>query len=533
MPDSIKFPSATMRLIRQFAIASFVVLLYFLSLIRIFTDSQNRFFFGWHRNDGISLITTVLMLSVAALISYRLALLLQRKWVTRITQHLFLAILFLGVYSCSYMLLKQHPNVRNLMGIMLIAIWVYSFASTKGRVLRFSSNACLIFSPLVAILFVQILSWPSWESNRGPANPTKPPVLDAIPVYMFVFDEWSYLRSTDAGEFRPFWKNLNRLCEQAIVLRDARSPADNTSESIPKFLFQTNKQLVKGKGRIYWEENGQRKLTTSEESLFALAKRHEYNTAVVGFFVPYRTLLGDQVDYVYGNSFANKYGPVTRGNMIAQIKEWTALAIGKQKNPLSSWLHDSFNIGQFSGRVGYNRHRQRLVQVEKILNEYPSNSMAFAHLVVPHAPYIFDADGKYWPTDDLDPMSPDPDGYVRHLRYVDHLIGEFVATLKETGKFENALIIFTSDHSWRYDPNRPKNADPDTVRWVPLIIKCPGQTRRVTIDRRFTTNQLRSVVELALRSKAGSDLTDEMTRFILAETLLAADGPAESTPESE
>ena len=504
-----------MRNIRQIAISSVTVLLFFLPLLRVFTDAQNRFYFGWQLSDGVTLLATVIILAGTAFIAYRLAVSFKREWITRLSQHIFLAVFFLGVYSCSHMLLKHYPSVRNLLGIVLCVLWVYSYARTDSRILMFAKNTCLVFSPLIVILAIQILSWPSWESNEGPANPTRDSIDNAIPVFIFIFDEWSYPRSTRDGEFLPSWENLNRLCEQAIVFRNTRSPDDNTAKSIPKILFQTDRNLVAEKGQMFWEEKGVMAPTATEESILSMAGEHGYNTAVIGFHVPYRTLLGAQVDYVYGHSYATKFGPATRDNTFLQIAEWAALAIGKQKNPISRWLHEDLDVGRFTGRVHYNQHRQRLAQVRRIIKEFPPNTMVVSHLSPPHAPFVFNVDGEYWPTDDLNPMSPDTDGYRRHLGYVDHLIGQFVADLKSAGKFDDSLIIFTADHSWRYDPERSDIVGEDVDRWVPLIIKCPGQTRRRTVDRVFITNQLRNAIGSALRSKANDDLTDELSQRIL------------------
>jgi arylsulfatase A-like enzyme len=63
---------------------------------------------------------------------------------------------------------------------------------------------------------------------------------------------------------------------------------------------------------------------------------------------------------------------------------------------------------------------------------------------------------------------------------VDHYFGEMIQTLKETGKLENTLIIFFTDHGMDYFS---KNLLLDRIRYpLPLIVYMPGQQERITVD---------------------------------------------------
>jgi len=73
------------------------------------------------------------------------------------------------------------------------------------------------------------------------------------------------------------------------------------------------------------------------------------------------------------------------------------------------------------------------------------------------------------------------------------MIGRIIATLKEADKYDESLVIFTTDHGWRFDPDYQKI---DWWRWgiekrhVPLFIKLPFQKRSIEIDTKFETYHL-------------------------------------------
>lgn len=116
--------------------------------------------------------------------------------------------------------------------------------------------------------------------------------------------------------------------------------------------------------------------------------------------------------------------------------------------------------------------------------------LEFMHLDLPHAPYMLTPGGA---VRDMEPNSFEArfagdDTLLRRLRndyemqieFVDREFGEFIDRLKQTGLYNRALIVVTSDHgvSWKTDaPGRSlSDANADMIFPVPLLIKLPGQT---------------------------------------------------------
>ena len=125
----------------------------------------------------------------------------------------------------------------------------------------------------------------------------------------------------------------------------------------------------------------------------------------------------------------------------------------------------------------------------------------FLHVLLPHEPFIYFPDGvrfsietrlpglmgrELWRNDEWAVTQ----AYRRHLLqagYVDRLLGQLIARLKETGLYDRSLIVITSDHGASFRPGGPfRRLTRETGRDilpVPLLIKQPHQTEGVVDDR--------------------------------------------------
>ncbi len=81
-------------------------------------------------------------------------------------------------------------------------------------------------------------------------------------------------------------------------------------------------------------------------------------------------------------------------------------------------------------------------------------------------------------------------GRQRHLlqaRNADVMVGLLLARLRELGTYDDALIVVTADHGASFEVGEPLRgvsaANADSVLWVPLLVKAPGQTAGQIDDR--------------------------------------------------
>lgn len=134
-------------------------------------------------------------------------------------------------------------------------------------------------------------------------------------------------------------------------------------------------------------------------------------------------------------------------------------------------------------------------------------SFVLVHLLVPHAPYTPPAPwadryaaatggASIEPGDpsfarpfqrNWDPLEPDPadvallrDRYDEMVAWADALVGRLLAGLRTSGRYDDALLILTSDHGeafWEHGSFLHTRLLHDEVLRVPLIVKLPGGAR--------------------------------------------------------
>jgi membrane-anchored protein YejM (alkaline phosphatase superfamily) len=112
------------------------------------------------------------------------------------------------------------------------------------------------------------------------------------------------------------------------------------------------------------------------------------------------------------------------------------------------------------------------------------------HWPLPHGPFVLNEDGTYRGPFKRSRLEGTPADYQRHLAFLDLVLGEAVAELDSAGLLDRALVIVTSDHSWKVEPDSSLRAAPGARTWVPLIVKLPHQTAGHRVPERFCLGQL-------------------------------------------
>jgi len=136
-------------------------------------------------------------------------------------------------------------------------------------------------------------------------------------------------------------------------------------------------------------------------------------------------------------------------------------------------------------------------------------TLDFLHTLLPHGPYEYLSDGRSYSapiegrtrgawTDNEYVVSVAYHRYLQQLGYVDKLVGQLVARLKAVGKFDDAIIILTSDHGITFRPGalprEPIGENAVAIYNVPLLIKVPGQTKGVVSDRQVSNAELLATI---------------------------------------
>jgi len=506
-------------LLRRWQAALLVVFLHYAPQITSFQRIRNRFFRPWEAADVPAFAVAILAVSIAAVGVSLVADVPRLRWLRR-----WFVVVFMGAMAAGIM--TNLPGLRHHPQLVYDGIW-FGFGALAGfvlsrpnsRLVRWTSATLVFLWALIPIVFLEALTWSTWSFSSEPVRARFAADPRAHPVYYFVFDEWSWLRTVQGGEIPRTLPHLRALCDSAIVFRQARSPSTGTYRSLPMLIYHAAYGdtlpgvFVYQGGRREWvnPRDDARPESARAPSLFRLARAHGYNTALAGFYMPYRRMLGDQVDVC--DAWSNY--PVAR-DLFERIEYHAVENLRFNVDPVSRRLFRPLTSHLYSDYWVRMIHALQDT-AEVMIDSLPRNSLVFVHYPLPHAPYIFDTHGNFigdYPVrwhlahnDDEDRMLGTREEYARHLVYLDRVIGGFMDELRRDGKYDDALVIITSDHHWRTDPDTAMLRR--SFRWVPLIVKLPGQHAGAAVDDTFPNRESWHFVEHAITGRSSDPRVEE------------------------
>ncbi|HPD30273.1 MAG TPA: sulfatase-like hydrolase/transferase [Phycisphaerae bacterium] len=480
-----------------------------------------RYLHMWQRSDMVLVLSIVVVLAALATLADGLLRKLARPTLMRLYHHLFVLVVgagilanvaFYGDKSQGWRIGRTGMEMQTLW-LILVAVVAYSFAKPASRLVFWCGRACLIASPVVPIVAFQLLAAPTYPLAADPLVSTSvvpasggDAEVDRPPVYLFVFDEWSYERTFTEGAPKTAFPNLADLAARSVVFHDAHSPGEDTATSMPALLFQTNLRPVVKNGSVGFDRDGRVVPRSDLECLFSVVADQGYRRIMIGAFLPYQAWLGDQVDicrsYCYYPRADGMLSWVTiHGfNAVSYLTDpWSVLAYAKLKTRMND-------------RQILTVHERTRNDAFSVIRDQPAAAFAVIHYMLPHEPFILDPDGTYRGPDDSAWIRPNVEGYTRNLEGLDRLIGEFVQAMHGAGRFDDALVIVTSDHSWRFDPARKSGTIVTPVTHVPLLIKLPGQQTPVSISNRFETRRLGSLIRWVIASPPSPGQIESLVR---------------------
>lgn len=511
-----------MSLLAKFIVALFVVFLHNIGPIGIRAVNKHRYVLGWSRMDAVALVLSIVVLAAGILGIDLLVSWSNSAFLRQAFNHLFLVGLVSGWIAAFSRSLWGRPNILHFLWITAAAVIGYSFAHYDTPLVHYAAWSCLILSPIVLLVVIPIFGWQTWSAKPSPMPKPTAAASQGTPVYFFIFDEWSFARSTVEGEFRPQLKNLCKLSDQSIVFRHALSPFNATWLSLPAILFQTDKAFALHQDGPKFQDRDGTVSASQMDNLFRLSRRYNYTSYHLGWYHAYHQLLGDQVDYchVFQSIVDLVAEEVEQQNFnpVSHEKPMETGLLGKifysilgifpyLTDPISSiiWHRLDISIMCRQWYLMAERYRKEMLQV---LMESPRRTFAFFHTPWPHPPFVFATDGSYTgPKKD----SWNAKDYQSHIQFVDRVVGEIVDALKNAGKFDDALLILTSDHGWRCEREQSIRSQPNWDRSVPLLIKLPGQQAGKVIEQEICNTQLAPLLEAVF---AGDNVNEALSQII-------------------
>jgi hypothetical protein len=462
------------------------------------------FFFPIRRVDGAVFVATMVAVTVLPPLAMWLVSLAagrhRPEW--RVRVHLVFVALLSAMFA-AYVARKIGLGL-GLTGVVVIAgavviTRVYVRAEPVRSFLTVLAPAPLVF--LVAFLgFSDASHLLSGGEVDAPAGKASRPA----PVVFYLMDELPIASLMDGkGNIdRARFPNFARLAGDATWHRNAVSPAWTTFEAVPAIL--TGRTPQPGKIPISVDH---------PRNLFTLLRR-QYDEKVIESYtglcpldvcpndsslLSRATSLASALSLTYVTVAAPK---VVERRLPTTGNTWGAVIAAL--DPHRRVDPDEFEKGDLRLFPGPQFRRFSSSLRPRRPGERPP--LYFLHASLPHAPYIYVADGRVYRDHNKElpglgggeQWSGDPRGVVsgwqRHLlqtQFADATLGRLMRRLKATGLYDDALVVVVADHGASFIPGsnrrKPRVENLSDVAMVPLFVKRPGQTKGEVADRPVST----------------------------------------------
>lgn len=175
---------------------------------------------------------------------------------------------------------------------------------------------------------------------------------------------------------------------------------------------------------------------------------------------------------------------------------------GVLEGPLPLGRSIARQLRAFGGPVGsrdaWIRSLREITDVAVAASVNPANRLVFVHLVVPHAPFVWNAS-----TGSFTRFQFRQSGYFGNLGLADHILGQFLTTIEGSPLRDRTTIVVTSDHGFR--GAEVAGVAPDHK--VPFAVLFPSRTPTLWEEPLYTV-PLRPLSLALLRGKlrSGDDL---------------------------
>jgi hypothetical protein len=402
-------------------------------------------------------------------------------------------------------------------GIVLILLVVWAavllllllrFSVWYRRLMRVGSGiaAALVIFAIVSIAqLVWVATWKpqpnqinaSWETTPQP--PRDHPLLVWI-----VFDELSYDQVFEHRARNLNLPNFDALRAESTLFTDTQPAGYHTVEIIPSLLTG---QIVDGirynfHNKLWVRHESDHKWgpIDGNQTVFADAQKQGWRTAVVGWYNPYCGIYATAID----NCFWTNHD-MFDGLMTQRASVWQNIYTPLQQvvREIKSPSRADRDLCTFDVRNRYQTHIDLQQHAFDLLHTDQADFM-FLHLPIPHSPNI-------WSRINDDYTNHCDSSYLDNLALADRVLGQVLATLKASPRWNDTTLIVEGDHGWRIDAWNWLPAwtqeDDAASRGVfdtrpAMIIHQPGQTLPETVTSPWPIVQVHGVVEQVLHHQS-------------------------------
>jgi hypothetical protein len=389
--------------------------------------------------------------------------------------------------------------------VLIVLAVAFGFLYLKFRNLRFFV-AVLAIAPVMTI--VVFLSSPEMSGILADSKSEVAIARNETPVVMVIFDEFSLgtMVTPDGSLNSSLFPGFADLASTATWYPEAKSLVPWTHLAVPSLASGTLPDTKKLPVATSWPRTIFSMFGNSPGQVSA----HESTTALCS-----ESICGVKNRLEWGRAFNDSWSVVGNSVLPSGLAARFFSSLGNTWASLDSEdvaleSRDDLSAKEFGKlwKETLGGSDDPAVVTDEIVSgvaDLGGGDLDYAHLALPHAPYQFLPGGiRYngaahpdWFSDNWTDLGADPWGQVSLRQRLllqsmdaDSILTRILDSLRASGRFDEAMVIVTSDHGITLEPGAQRRSvrritanSIDDVMSVPLFVKYPGQTSPV-IDRR-------------------------------------------------
>jgi hypothetical protein len=408
----------------------------------------------------------------------------------------------------SFDLIESLVTLFLVLWTAIVLLLLLRFAKWYGRLMRAGS-----FVAAALALFASPASRNSFGSPHGSPPPTRsPPTGPPHPSPRASIPSWSGSSST----------NSPTTSSSSIALPASRSPTSTlfAPRALPSptprpSAFTPSRSFPRCSPAISSTASATPSTTTSgsttptnpaassstePSSVFGDAVQSGWRTAAVGWYNPYCSLYAPDIQNCYWTDHDMQDGPMSQSATLA----------ANIASPLQQLAVELVSPARADRDLcNYDLHLRHLTQIDlqqhalQLLRTDQAD-FVFLHLSLPHSP-------NTWSRASNDFTNQCGSSYLDNLALTDRVLGQLLAILQSSPRWNQTTLIVQGDHGWRTAIWRDLPAwteeDEAASRGVfdprpALLIHQPAQSQPQTVSTPWPLVQIHSVVEQLLHHQS-------------------------------
>jgi hypothetical protein len=378
--------------------------------------------------------------------------------------------------------------------IICVARW-------RKRLVSAARVVLLIVSPLVPIFFGQAM-WRAarYDPSEFLSDETNHPrssngIADRRVVWI-VFDELDQRLTFDARPMGISLPEFDMLRDKSVYASNARGPKNHIMLSLIMGKYLQEEALDGPRILHVRMENATALVNVQDEpSIFSKVLALGYDTALVGWYIPYCRILGSVLTRCYWCEMPFLCNSLGTGLHEIGYNQLRSLLETQRVSPFGQSLPT---------RAMAERYSLLLTEAMDVAAD-PSLGLILIHLPVPHPPYFYSRRSHAY-----DLANSPASGYLDHLELADRSLGSIRRSMQAARLWESTTVLVMSDHSfWSVETVGGKR-DPR----VPFLLKLPEQHNALPYGEAFSTIVTHDLLLSVLRKEISSpeDVTAWLNR---------------------